>query len=147
MLQIKKRDGNLVSFNPSKILDRIKKLSKGLKINSDEIFIKVITSVPTEGIISTVELDTLISNVAAPYTATHYDYSMFAAHIAITSHHKKTKESFYEIMKEEVEQGVIDIKMLEIIEKYGIENIQKELKFERDNIFDFFALKGLETMY
>jgi anaerobic ribonucleoside-triphosphate reductase len=42
-LKIKKRDGDDVSFNPQKIYNRIKKSSKGLSVNSDEVFIKVIT--------------------------------------------------------------------------------------------------------
>ena len=76
MLQIKKRDGSLVSFNPSKIYNRIKKASKGLKVNDAEIFIKVITSVPTEGVVSTKELDKLVAEISSAYTATHYDYSV-----------------------------------------------------------------------
>ena len=52
-LTIIKKDGEETSFNPSKIYNRIKKASKSLNVNSDEIFIKVITSVPTEGRITT----------------------------------------------------------------------------------------------
>jgi transcriptional regulator NrdR family protein len=48
-LKIKKRDGESVSFNPKKYIIRVKRAAKGLNVNSDEIFIKVITSVPTEG--------------------------------------------------------------------------------------------------
>ena len=48
-LKINKRGGESVSFNPQKIYNRVKRASKGLNVNSDEIFIKVITSVPTEG--------------------------------------------------------------------------------------------------
>ena len=63
-LKIKKRSGDDASFNPQKIYQRIKRSSKGLNVNSDEIFIKVITSVPTEGIITTNELDKLIYEIA-----------------------------------------------------------------------------------
>ncbi len=56
-LKIKKRGGEDVAFNPQKIYNRIKRAAKGLTVNSDEIFIKVITSVPTEGNITTKELD------------------------------------------------------------------------------------------
>ena len=66
MLVIEKRDGEQASFNPTKILNRIKKSAKGLKVSSDEIFIKVITSVPTEGVITTKELDKLISEISHP---------------------------------------------------------------------------------
>jgi transcriptional regulator NrdR family protein len=46
-LTIIKKGGEEVAFNPTKIYNRIKKASKSLNVNSDEIFIKVITSVPT----------------------------------------------------------------------------------------------------
>ena len=59
-LKIIKRDGDNVTFNPQKIYNRVKRSAKGLSVNSDEIFIKVITSVPTEGDITTKELDKLI---------------------------------------------------------------------------------------
>ena len=67
-LKIKKRIGEEVPFNPQKIYNRIKRAAKGLNVNSDEIFIKVITSVPTEGLVTTKELDKLISEIAASYT-------------------------------------------------------------------------------
>ena len=59
-LKIKKRVGEEVPFNPQKIYNRIKRAAKGLNVNSDEIFIKVITSVPTEGLVTTKELDKLL---------------------------------------------------------------------------------------
>ena len=76
-LKIKKRGGDDSSFNPQKIYNRIKRASKGLSVNSDEIFIKVITSVPTEGIITTKELDKLIYEIAAAFTGSHHDYSRY----------------------------------------------------------------------
>ena len=85
-LKIKKRSGDEVSFNPQKIYGRIKKASKGLNVNSDEIFIKVITSVPTEGNITTKELDKLIYEIAASYTGSHHDYSRLASSVAISSY-------------------------------------------------------------
>ena len=64
-LKIIKRGCEVVSFNPQKIYNRVKRASKGLNVNSDEIFIKVITSVPTEGEVTTKELDKLVNEIAA----------------------------------------------------------------------------------
>lgn len=147
MLQIRKRDGSLVSFNPTKILNRIKKSGKGLKINSDEIFIKVITSVPTEGIISTQQLDELIANTAAPYTGSHYDYSKFAATVSITSHYKSTNNNIYLLFKKLEEEGVISQELVSKIEAYGIDNVLAIIDEEKDEIFNFFAWKALQTTY
>ena len=88
-LKINKRDGESASFNPQKIYQRVKRAAKGLNVNSDEIFIKVITSVPTEGEVTTKELDKLIYEIAAAYTGSHYDYSKLAAHVAISSYHHR----------------------------------------------------------
>lgn len=147
MLQIKKRSGDSVSFNPTKILNRIKKAAKGLKVNTDEIFIKVITSVPTEGTISTIELDNLIANVAAPYTGTHYDYSKLAASVSITSYHKSTDVNFYNVMKKLNEEGIVNSELIKKIEEYGIDEVQACIDEEKDFNFDFFAWKTLNTMY
>ena len=95
-LKIIKRDEENASFNPQKIYSRVKRSAKGLNVNSDEIFIKVITSVPTEGEVTTKELDKLIYEIAASYTGSHHDYSRLASSVAISSYHKETLDSFCE---------------------------------------------------
>lgn len=147
MVTIVKRNKDKVSFNPTKIYNRIKKAAKGLKINADEIFIKVMTSVPHEGEISTVKLDGLIAELAASYSGTHYDYSVFAANVAVSMHHKETNENFYEVMKSLCEQGIVNKELVSIIEKYGPENVQSLINFEKDYEFDYFAWKSLVEMY
>lgn len=147
MLQIKKRDSTLTSFNPTKIYNRIKKASKGLKVNDAEIFIKVITSVPTEGIVSTKELDKLIAEISASYTATHHDYSKFAASIAISSYHKETNPSFFETMKSLHNDGIVHDGLIKIIEDYGQDNIQNIINDEKDYTFNYFAWRTLSEMY
>lgn len=146
-LKITKRGGEEVSFNPQKIYNRIKKTSKGLSVNSDEIFIKVITSVPTEGYISTKELDKLICEISAAYTGSHYDYSKFAASVAISSYQKETNPSFCETMNELYEAGILNPKIIEIIDSYGKENIDSVIKHENDYNFDYFAWKSFSEMY
>lgn len=147
MLQIKKRDESLVSFNPKKIYDRIKKAAKGLKVNSDEIFIKVLTSMPTEGLVSTKELDELVSTVSATYTGSHFDYSKLAASVAISSFHKETNPSFSETMNMLYEDGIVDKKLIEIIDSYGANAIDAILSHDKDYNFDYFAWATLQKMY
>ena len=147
MLQIKKREGDLVSFNPKKIYDRIKKAGKGLKVNADEIFIKVITSIPTEGIITTKELDKLVSEISASYTGSHYDYSRLAALIAISSFHKETVDSFSEVMQVLSLEKIINPALIDIINKYGKEEVDAIINHDLDNNFDYFAWRTLKEMY
>jgi len=146
-LQIKKRDGSIVSFNFTKILNRIKKAAKGLKVNSDQIFINVITSMPQDGFVTTTELDNLIASTAASYTGTHYDYSKLAANIAISAYHKVTSVSFADTVSRLVEDNIIHNDLFLIIEKYGEGKVEEMIDYERDYNFNYFAWKTLEQMY
>jgi len=146
-LKIKKRGGDEVSFNPQKIYSRVKQASKGLKVNADEVFIKVITSVPTEGVITTKELDKLVYEIAAAYTGSHHDYSRLASSVAISAYHKETDESFSNTMHTLHVDGIINDKLMETIEKYGPKNIDSVINHENDYNFDYFAWKSLQEMY
>ena len=146
-LKIKKRNGEDAAFNPQKIYNRIKKASKGLNVNSDEIFIKVITSVPVEGEITTKELDKLVYEIAAAYTGSHHDYSRLAASVAISSYHKETTSSFSETMNELYESGILNEKLIETINNYGPSKIDEIINHENDYKFDYFAWRSLQEMY
>lgn len=153
MPQIKKRNGDLASFNPSKIQSRIKKAAKGLKVvDSDQIFIKVITSIPTDGIVSTVEIDNLIAETAEGYITTHYEYSKLAAAVAISSFHKNTSNDFYQTMillnqKDNFGKSVVADKLIQIIELYGVEKVNNVINYDNDYNFNFFAFRTLQKMY
>ncbi len=147
MVLIEKRNGNQVAFNPTKIYNRIKKSSKGLTVNPDEIFIKAITSVPTEGVIKTKDLDKLISEISASYTGSHYDYSRLAAHVSVSSYHKETNPSFSETMEILHKDGIIHDELMNTINKYGKTEVDKIIVEDRDYNFDFFAWRSLQEMY
>jgi ribonucleoside-diphosphate reductase alpha chain len=146
-LKIRKRGGDEVSFNPQKIYNRVKRAARGLNVNADEVFIKVITSVPTEGVITTKELDKLVYEIAAAYTGSHHDYSRLASSVAISAYHKETDESFCNTMYTLHVNGIINDKLMETIEKYGPENIDSVINHENDYNFDYFAWKSLQEMY
>ena len=146
-LRITKREGDDVSFNPQKIYQRIKRAAKGLNVNSDEIFIKVITSVPTEGLVTTKELDKLIYEIAAAYTGSHHDYSRLASSVAISSYHKETSDSFSSTMKLLCDEGIVNDKLIEIINDYGADNIDSIINHDNDYNFDYFAWRSLQEMY
>ena len=146
-LKIRKRGGDEVSFNPQKIYNRVKRAARGLNVNADEVFIKVITSVPTEGVITTKELDKLVYEIAAAYTGSHHDYSRLASSVAISAYHKETDDSFCNTMHTLHVDGIINDKLMETIEKYGPENIDSVINHENDYNFDYFAWKSLQEMY
>lgn len=146
-LKIIKRDEENASFNPQKIYSRVKRSAKGLNVNSDEIFIKVITSVPTEGEVTTKELDKLIYEIAASYTGSHHDYSRLASSVAISSYHKETLDSFCETMKELHSYGIIHDELIKKIDKYGENLIDGVINHDNDYNFDYFAWRSLQEMY
>jgi hypothetical protein len=146
-LRIKKRSGDDASFNPQKIYNRIKRASKGLNVNSDEIFIKVITSVPTEGLITTKELDKLIYEIAAAFTGSHHDYSRLASSVAISSYHKETDESFSNTMTKLHQEGIVNVELMQTIALYGPNVIDEAINHENDYNFDYFAWRSLQEMY
>ena len=118
-----------------------------MNVNSDEIFIKVITSVPTEGEITTKELDKLVYEIAASYTGSHHDYSRLAASVAISSYHKETNDSFSQTMMELYKDGIINEKLIETIKEYGEDTIDAVINHENDYNFDYFAWRSLQEMY
>jgi len=146
-LKIKKRSGEDASFNPQKIYNRIKRAAKGLNINSDEIFIKVITSVPTEGEITTKELDKLIYEIAAAFTGSHHDYSRLASSVAISAYHKETDASFSNTMMTLYSEGIVSEKFINMINEYGPNNIDEVINHDNDYNFDYFAWRSLQEMY
>jgi ribonucleoside-diphosphate reductase alpha chain len=146
-LTIIKKGGEEASFNPTKIYNRIKKASKSLNVNSDEIFIKVITSVPTEGKITTKDLDKLVYEISASYTGSHYDYSRLAATVAISSYHKETNPSFSEVMESLSKEGIINEELIHTIKLYGKDKIDEVINHELDYNFDYFAWRSLQEMY
>jgi len=146
-LKIKKRSGEDASFNPQKIYNRIKRAAKGLNINSDEIFIKVITSVPTEGEITTKELDKLIYEIAAAFTGSHHDYSRLASSVAISAYHKETNESFSSTMMELYKEGIVNQEFINMISSYGPSNVDEVINHDNDYNFDYFAWRSLQEMY
>ena len=146
-LKIKKRSGEDASFNPQKIYNRIKRAAKGLNINSDEIFIKVITSVPTEGEITTKELDKLIYEIAAAFTGSHHDYSRLASSVAISAYHKETDPSFSNTMMTLHKEGIVNDEFINMINNYGTSNVDEVINHDNDYNFDYFAWRSLQEMY
>lgn len=85
-MQIVKTDFTRQKFMPNKILTRLKIQSKGLKVNTDLIFKKVIPHI-IDGI-TTTEIDEVISYQAADLQMEHPDYSLLAGRILLSRQSK-----------------------------------------------------------
>jgi ribonucleoside-diphosphate reductase alpha chain len=143
-MEITKRNGNKIDFNPNKILLRIKKQSEGLKVNADEVFIKV-----TQGIadnMTTNQLDDLISVVSESLAMNHPDYSKLAANIAISKLHKETEDSFFKGIKKQYNLGLLN-EAYYTKAKENMKLIDSVIDYSRDYNFDYFGWCSLRDIY
>jgi len=143
-MQIIKRNGSKIDFNPNKILMRIKKQSEGLKVNADEVFIKVTQGIADD--MTTNELDDLISVVSESLAMNHPDYSKLAANIAITKLHKETEDSFMKATKKLYNAGLLNDFYYNRV-KENIEMIESTIDYKRDFNFDYFGWSSLKDIY
>lgn len=143
-MQVIKRNGSKIDFNPNKILTRIKKQAEGLKINADEVFLKV-----TQGIadnMTTDEVDDLISVVSESLAMNHPDYSKLAANISISKLHKETEDSFMKATKRLYNAGLLNDFYYNKV-KENIDLIESVIDYKRDYRFDYFGWCSLKDIY
>lgn len=143
-MKVIKRNGQKIDFNPNKILLRIKKQSTNLKVNVDDVFIKV-----TQGLadnMTTSQLDDLISVVAESLGMNHPDYSKLAANIAISRLHKETEDSFMKATKKLWNAGLLNETYYNKV-KENIDLIESVIDYNRDYHFDYFGWCSLKDIY
>jgi len=81
-MKIIKKDNTSQQFLPNKIHSRLKAQSKGLKVDIDKVFQKVIPNI-TDGI-TTSQLDELLAFTTADFIKFHPDYSVLASRLIVT---------------------------------------------------------------
>jgi ribonucleoside-diphosphate reductase alpha chain len=143
-MEIIKRNGIKVEFNPTKITNRIKKQSEDLKIDKDKIFINVTKSLGEN--MSTRQIDDLIAQTSASLITNHPDYSKFAGNICISRLHKETEEDFLKITKKLYNANVLNESYVEKVKEY-YDIIKKHIDFDRDYSFDYFGWSRLQEVY
>lgn len=144
-MKVIKRSGRSVNFNPSKITSRLKNLSEGLKIKSDEMAIKVISQMADN--ITTEELDTLCIENAASMVTEHPDYSTFAARLFVTQLRKSTPNSFSEAMEEVQNSTKVLSPEFEAFVSSNKDKLNSIIVQDRDFNHDIFGLRTLEKSY
>jgi hypothetical protein len=144
-IKVKKRNGRLVNVDLSKIQTRIKKASTGLKVNHLEVSMKVVQGL-YDGV-TTTELDKLAADTAASLITNHPDYSKLASNIAISALHKDTNGDFEKVFNILKENKLLNQEYIDRVISYGLDNIQNEIDYNRDYMFDYFGFKTLEKAY
>ncbi len=155
-MKVIKRNGSAEAVSFDKITARVKKLCYGINqefVEPVEIAKHVIKSI-YDGV-STTELDNLAAETAATMAATHPDYSLLAARIAISNLHKNTNKSFSATMeilynyidpKNNKKAALIADDIMAII-RDNREKLDSAIIYDRDFVFDYFGFKTLEKSY
>ena len=150
-----KRNGHkeIVSFD--KILKRIKKvgLEANIKINYASLAMKVIDQLYSG--ISTTKIDELTAEQCASMGSTHLDYNILAGRITVSNHHKNTKGSFYQVIKELYQYKdqhnrhypLVSEELYKTVLFFGKEKVDSLCDYNRDYLIDYFGFKTLERAY
>jgi len=152
-MHVIKRNGKREAVYFDKITERLKNLSWGLDVEATYITNKVIDQISAD--MSTSDIDTLAGEVSQSLVINHPDYGTLAARIEISNLHKMTSESFSHTMgllhknvhaATQEPSPMISDKILQIIMKNS-KIINKAIDYERDYLFDYFAIKTLMKSY
>ncbi len=149
-MKIVKRSGKLEELSFDKILQRLKQLSKDKKLgelkNIDVGIVaqKVISSI-YDGV-SSQELDEEAARISISITD-NLEYPILASRIVISNLHKSTLPTFSDTMELLYkDEPVIGDDIINIVRKYK-EQLDENIKSERDYMFDYFGFKTLEKSY
>jgi ribonucleoside-diphosphate reductase alpha subunit len=151
-MRVQKRNGSLEAVSFDKVLERIRKASKGLAVNPDALSQQVLARIING--IKTSELDELAARAAASLCTTHPDWGTLAARIAVSNHQKNTEPLFSKVVKTLYNQrhvsgspiSYISNELAEVTDTYS-DIIDAYINHERDYVFDYFGFKTLEKSY
>jgi ribonucleoside-diphosphate reductase alpha subunit len=154
-MRVQKRDGEYENVSFDKVLQRIRRTARGLSVNPDALAQQVLSQI-YDGV-KTEELDELAAQTAASLSTNHPDWGTLASRIAISNHHKKTSDSFCEVMMELGKQvnpktgesvSYIHPTILDLCSNdRARSNIENAIDYDRDYEFDYFGFKTLERAY
>jgi ribonucleotide reductase alpha subunit len=152
-MQVIKRNGVSETVSFDKVLQRIRKASRGLCVNPDILSQQVLARI-IDGI-KTSELDELAAQMAASLCTTHPDWGTLAARIVVSNHHKNTEPDFskvveslsHQIMPKTGESLSYLSDTLVAATAANATAIDTYIKHERDYEFDYFGFKTLEKSY
>jgi ribonucleotide reductase alpha subunit len=149
-LRVLKRDNTLQDVSFDKILIRVKQLCEQepqiKTIPLTNLVMKIIDQLHDK--IQTKQIDELTAEQCALMSTHHPDYAVLAGRISISNHHKNTLNSFSETLQEIKRQNdtLINDELFEFI-LTNKEEIENEIDYSKDYLFDYFGFKTLEKAY
>lgn len=144
-MNVIKRNGNKEHVSFDKITRRISKLTFNLsEIDAIIIAQEVIKSIHDN--ITTVELDILSADICASKAQYNPDFNLLGGRILISNLHKSTDTNYKNVLEKLNNVGILSTKFYNFATE-NIEAIQNMFDYERDYLFDYFAVKTLERSY
>ena len=153
-MQVVKRNGERHDVSFDKVLQRVRKSSRGLTVNPDILAQQVLARI-VDGI-KTSELDELAAQMAASLCTTHSDWGTLASRIAISNHHKNTPATFSEVVRILSSQTMpktgerlsyLSDELVAVMSGPDAAKIDAYIQYDRDYEFDYFGFKTLEKSY
>ena len=155
-MYVVKRNGKKQKVHDDKITARIRKLCYGLDrefIDPVRVAEKVRAGIYNG--IPTTSIDQLAAETAAFMTSEHFEYSVLAARIAVSSLHKSTQKSFsatahslfhYVEKKSGLSSPLLSEAVFAFIQEHA-DTLDNAIVYDRDCEYDYFGFKTLEKSY
>jgi len=151
-MKVVKRSGETEDVSFDKVLNRLKKISGDIQIDTSEIAQKVCSRI-YDGV-KTTELDELTAYLCSSMSIENPEYGILASRIIVSNHHKNTSPSFSETIK--ILFNTTDVhgnfsptvseEVFNIVNK-NAEKLNSYIDYSRDYLFDYFGFKTLERSY
>ena len=155
-MRVEKRNGNFETISFDKILHRVRTVGNeaNIQINYSSLVMKIIDQL-YDGI-NTSKIDELTAEQSASQITLHPDYGKLASYLIISNHHKNTKSSFYEIVRDLYQFKDVNNKQSALLSKSFVEDVEylqenhdldSLLDYKNDYLIDYFGFKTLERAY
>ncbi len=146
-MQVVKRNGRREDIS----LDKVTKRVAGLCTDLTELDPVVVAQKAVQGLydgISTEQIDTLASEVAASLITKHHAYGLLAGRIATSSLHKRTKNNFSGKIRELVEDNPnrFNSDFVAAVKQIG-KQLDAVIDYKKDFDVDYFAFTTLKNAY
>ena len=143
-MKVTKRDNTIQDVDFNKITERIRNITSENNLKLDPIVIaqKVCSSLNDN--IKTTELDKLTAELAISMSTLDPEYATLASHIVISDIHKNlNNKQFSDIINQSPH---ISPDLKDFTQKHQTE-INNEIDYQKDYLFDYFGIKTLERAY
>ena len=147
-MQVIKRDGSSEPISFDKITKRINDLVDcgGRLQHVDPVLIAKETINGIYNGIKTTELDVLSADICATKSHHHPEYNKLGGRILVSNIVKTTSNHYMDVVTQLYTAGILSKDFYDFVNEHSNE-LQEMIDYQRDYMFDYFAIKTLERSY